>query len=81
MTEGIGEATLTMNSPWNGVILDAIDGDNRSCNDGSLNEGVRVVGKDFNSDRGLTNDRRTCKSILGGFMKKEWCAPDVQPSN
>lgn len=59
MTERIGEATLTMNSPGNVVILDAIDDDGRSGSDGSLNEGVRILCKDFNSDRGLTNDERT----------------------
>lgn len=79
MTEGIGEATLTMNSPGNVVILDAIDDDGRSGSDGSLNEGVRILSKDFNSDRGLINDRRTGKSLIGGFVKKEWCALDVQP--
>ena len=72
---------MTVNSPRSLEILDAIDGDSRSGSDGPLKEGVRILGNHFNTDRGVTNDRRTGKSLIGGFVKKEWCAPDVQTSH
>jgi len=81
MTKGVREATLMVNSPRSVVILDTIDGNCGSSGDGPLNEGVRILGKDFNTDRGLTNDRRTGESFIGGFVKKEWCVPDFQTSH
>ena len=81
MTERIGEATLMVNPPRSVVILDTITGNCCSSGDGPLNEGVRILSKDFNTDRGLTNDRRTGKTFIGGFVKKEWCSTDFQTSH
>ena len=64
MTERIGETTLTVNSPRNVVILDAIGRDNRPSSYGPLNEQVGIFDEDFNSDSGMTNDSRTCKSLV-----------------
>ncbi len=59
VTERIAETTLTVNSPGNAMILDAIGRDHRTSSDGPLNEQVRIIDEDFNSDGGMTDDNGT----------------------
>jgi len=64
VAEGVGEAALTVNSPRNGVILDAIGGFHCSDCEGIANKDVGIIDEDFNSNGGATNDRRTRKSTV-----------------
>jgi len=79
MTEGIGEATLSVNSPGSVMILDAIASGNRTGSDGPCNERIGIIDEDFNSNRRLADDSRTRKSLIGGFVKKVRRASNVQP--
>jgi hypothetical protein len=78
VTEWVGETTLAMNTPWNEVILNAVDSNGRPSSDCLFNERVGLIDEDFKSDSGVASDSRTRKSVFVRFVEEKRCTTNVQ---